>query len=50
MSNNCCFECKDRHVGCHAECELYKQYKKDHNRQVKRAKLMQSKYNDYWYK
>lgn len=23
MRYRCCYECRDRHVGCHAECEKY---------------------------
>lgn len=24
---DCCYKCKDRHVGCHSECDKYKELK-----------------------
>ena len=28
--NDCvCMKCKERHVGCHSECERYKEWKKN---------------------
>jgi len=29
---NPCGDCEKRHVGCHSECELYKQYAEDRKR------------------
>lgn len=26
--NNSCYGCKERHLGCHANCEKYKEYVK----------------------
>lgn len=28
-----CKDCNDRHVGCHAECQKYKDYKTEHAKQ-----------------
>lgn len=27
-----CKDCKERHVGCHAECEMYKEYAEENRR------------------
>ena len=37
-----CKNCEDRHVGCHAECEKYKQFKKDAE-EAKRAAIKKMK-------
>jgi hypothetical protein len=29
-SNNTCKDCKDRHVGCHGECEAYIEWDRKH--------------------
>ena len=29
MAKNCCKDCTDRHVGCHAECETYNAFVKE---------------------
>lgn len=29
MASNCCWNCQDRKVGCHARCEKYLQYAKE---------------------
>ena len=26
MTNNPCYKCEDRHVGCHSACERYKEF------------------------
>lgn len=26
-----CLNCKDRHIGCHSECEKYIAFKKEHD-------------------
>ena len=31
-----CKDCEFRHVGCHAECEVYKDWKKDHEAELKK--------------
>lgn len=31
MKNVPCKDCKDRKVGCHADCEAYKKCVKEHN-------------------
>lgn len=31
----CCFDCKDRHVGCHSECETYKKQRKLNDEKLK---------------
>lgn len=30
MKNTACQGCEDRHQGCHADCEKYKEWKKAH--------------------
>ena len=38
-----CKDCKDRHVGCHSECEKYKEFadfnRKMHDEAVKQSRL-----------
>ena len=29
MSNNSCYECQNRHPGCHSKCEIYKDFKNE---------------------
>lgn len=29
MSNNSCYQCEDRHVGCHVDCETYNEFAKE---------------------
>lgn len=28
MANNSCYQCEDRHVGCHVDCEAYNEFVK----------------------
>ena len=42
--NNSCKGCTDRKVGCHAECERYKQWKKEYNEQAKIIKRNRHQY------
>lgn len=37
MRIRCCYECKDRHVGCHAECSKYAEEKAQSERDRKVA-------------
>ena len=41
----CCYQCQERHVGCHSECEKYAEYRRkcDEN---KKARHLNSKCND----
>lgn len=38
MNNMACRDCKKRHIGCHAECKEYKEYKKKIEREKERRK------------
>jgi hypothetical protein len=40
-----CHHCKDRHVGCHAECSLYRK-EVEENEMLKRKKRMDSEIDD----
>lgn len=31
--NNPCFNCPDRHAGCHGTCEAYRNWKAEHDKQ-----------------
>lgn len=32
---NACFNCTERHIGCHSECEKYKEYRKIRDEELK---------------
>lgn len=32
-TNNPCYQCQDRHVGCHSSCERYTSWKTEHEQQ-----------------
>lgn len=44
-NNTTCFNCTDRHVGCHADCEKYNAWKDEHISENK--KLHDAKYKEY---
>lgn len=48
-NNGCCYECKDRKVGCHGTCEKYKTWRKEFEKQRDIAKSKERKNYDYFY-
>ena len=46
----CCKECTERHIGCHGTCEKYKQWVAQYREDVKKAKCVQNRYANYFYK
>lgn len=40
-----CFDCKNRHVGCHADCEIYLDAKAEHDK--KQEHIRQLKIAEY---
>ena len=48
--NNPCYQCPDRHVGCHSECEKYQTWNAAHielNRQKRSAQELENMYRGY---
>lgn len=43
MSNNPCKDCTQREIGCHANCNLYKQYKDEYEREKARISECRNK-------
>ncbi len=33
MSINCCYNCNERHINCHSECERYAKFKAEKEEQ-----------------
>lgn len=49
MLNSPCKNCPDRYVGCHAECEKYKDFRKNYDEIItKRQKI--KKEEDDWFR
>ena len=46
-NNNPCFECKDRHIGCHGSCEKYQAQRKEWNRIIENRQKETKKIRDY---
>ena len=45
-----CKDCKDRHVGCHSNCEIYKEYTREleeKKHMIKEAKNKDREYKNY---
>ena len=48
--NNPCFNCPDRHVGCHGKCEKYQTWNADHierNRAIRSERERENMYRGY---
>ena len=48
--NNCCYQCEDRHLHCHAECEKYKAFRKEldeRNDKIIKAKNDENRMREY---
>ena len=41
-----CFECTERHMGCHSECEKYKQFRAERE-EVSRQRILNQAPTDY---
>lgn len=46
MADNCCYGCEDRKVGCHATCEKYIDWQKQHIEQIQNYKDKKRLMND----
>ena len=49
--NNPCFNCPDRHAGCHGKCERYQSWNAEHierNRQERTAKERENMLRGYY--
>lgn len=47
MSDKCCKDCKDRYIGCHSDCERYKNFKLNREK-VKRERIKEyNKFDKY---
>ena len=44
-----CKDCKNRKVGCHADCKKYLNWKKEYDAQVKQAKQIRNTHNNFFY-
>lgn len=49
MNDNCCYECKDRHIGCHSTCKKYKTWKAEFAKQKLLRRSGERSYYDYFY-
>lgn len=53
-SIKCCYKCEDRHLGCHSECERYKQEREQYEKQKEIEKKAKEHHMDtfdrfrYW--
>lgn len=53
-SIKCCYKCEDRHLGCHSECERYKQERERYEKQKEIEKKAKERHMDtfdrfrYW--
>lgn len=46
MANNCCKDCKDRHIGCHGKCESYKEFQR-RNAEINKRKRFENGLHSY---
>lgn len=49
MADNGCYDCKERHLGCHSNCEKYLKWKKEYQTRMKQVKSGDRKHGDYFY-
>ena len=49
VKSNGCFNCTERHIGCHGTCEKYKQWKEEYLEQKKVIKTNEIKHTSYFY-
>ena len=47
---NSCYGCTKRKVGCHSNCEDYKEWLEEHHKIKKERQRKEKKYYDYFYK
>ena len=47
MSQGGCKDCTDRHVGCHSECETYKMYRSELDKQNAERAARKAKQRDW---
>lgn len=45
MNKIACKNCKKRHIGCHADCKEYKEFKKDLEREKEKGKADKEYYS-----
>ena len=46
-----CYECENRHIKCHSECELYLKHKEKIVEEWKKKRNFENRqHNDYFYK
>lgn len=43
--NNPCFNCPDRHAGCHSECEKYQAWSAEHIERVRQERTAKEREN-----
>lgn len=48
-NDNCCKNCRDRHIGCHSECEKYLTWRKEFEERKRKFKRVVSRVNDGYY-
>ena len=46
MRDNPCFKCENRHSTCHSTCEEYLTWKKDYDKEMKKARARKNGWND----
>lgn len=49
MKENSCKDCQDRYIGCHSNCEKYKEWKAKKNEEKEKIKLGWLKRNNGYY-
>ena len=47
--SNCCYQCEDRHIGCHSTCEKYQAYRKEWEERKKTYRKVIAQINDGYY-
>ena len=44
-----CKDCTDRHVGCHAKCKSYQNWRKEYDKEQEKIKRRKIKESAYFY-